>query len=104
MRCFSDTESTKFNKANCARDETSHEAVDIGLVRRGYSATGGAEAYLLRLASGLRSRGCAVTLYTTVDWPADRWTFGDLVRLDASPTTGVRARFCAGAQAGADRC
>jgi UDP-glucose:(heptosyl)LPS alpha-1,3-glucosyltransferase len=56
---------------------------DIGLVRRGYSATGGAEAYLLRLASGLRSLGCKVSLYTTVDWPADRWTFGDLVRLDA---------------------
>ncbi len=57
---------------------------DIGLVRRGYSPTGGAEAYLLRLASGLRSRGCKVTLYTTVDWPGDGWTFGDLVRLDAS--------------------
>jgi UDP-glucose:(heptosyl)LPS alpha-1,3-glucosyltransferase len=56
---------------------------EIGLIRRGYSATGGAEAYLLRLASGLRSRGYEVTLYTTVDWPADRWSFGDLVRLDA---------------------
>jgi UDP-glucose:(heptosyl)LPS alpha-1,3-glucosyltransferase len=56
---------------------------DIGLVRRGYSATGGAEAYLLRLASGLRSRGCQVTLYTSADWPPDRWTFGNLVRLDA---------------------
>jgi UDP-glucose:(heptosyl)LPS alpha-1,3-glucosyltransferase len=58
--------------------------LDIGLVRRGYSATGGAEAYLLRLASGLRSRGCRVTLYTTADWPADRWAFGDLVRLNTS--------------------
>jgi UDP-glucose:(heptosyl)LPS alpha-1,3-glucosyltransferase len=58
--------------------------LDIGLVRRGYSATGGAEAYLLRLASGMRSRGCKVTLYTTIDWPADRWAFGDLVRLNAT--------------------
>ena len=58
--------------------------LDIGLVRRGYSATGGAEAYLLRLASGLRSRGCKVTLYTTTDWPADRWALGDLVRLNAA--------------------
>ncbi len=58
--------------------------LDIGLVRRGYSATGGAEAYLLRLASGLRSRGCKVTLYTTAEWPADRWAFGDLVRLNAT--------------------
>ena len=58
--------------------------LDIGLVRRGHSATGGAEAYLLRLASGLRSRGCKVTLYTTADWPPDGWAFGDLVRLDAT--------------------
>ena len=58
--------------------------LDIGLVRRGYSATGGAEAYLLRLASGLRSRGCKVTLYTTAEWPVDRWAFGDLVRLNAT--------------------
>jgi UDP-glucose:(heptosyl)LPS alpha-1,3-glucosyltransferase len=58
--------------------------LDIGLVRRGYSVTGGAEAYLLRLASGLRSRGCKVTLYTTTDWPADRWAFGELVRLNAA--------------------
>ena len=58
--------------------------LDIGLVRRGYSATGGAEAYLLRLASGLRSRGCKVTLYTTADWPSDRWAFGDLVRLNVT--------------------
>jgi UDP-glucose:(heptosyl)LPS alpha-1,3-glucosyltransferase len=58
--------------------------LDIGLVRRGYSATGGAEAYLLRLASGLRSRGCKLTLYTTADWPADRWRFGHLVRVRAT--------------------
>jgi len=56
----------------------------IGLVRRGYSATGGAEAYLLRLASGLKARGYKTTLYTTHDWPVDRWSFGDLVRLDAT--------------------
>ncbi|HEY5743900.1 MAG TPA: glycosyltransferase family 4 protein [Terrimicrobiaceae bacterium] len=58
--------------------------VDIGLVRRGYSATGGAEAYLLRLAAGLQAKGCKATLYTTRDWPSERWTFGDLIRLDAS--------------------
>jgi UDP-glucose:(heptosyl)LPS alpha-1,3-glucosyltransferase len=58
--------------------------LDVGLVRRGYSGTGGAEAYLLRLASGLRSRGCKLTLYTTEDWPADRWAFGDLVRVNAT--------------------
>jgi UDP-glucose:(heptosyl)LPS alpha-1,3-glucosyltransferase len=56
----------------------------IGLVRRGYSATGGAEAYLLRLASGLHACGYTITLYATRDWPAERWSFGDLVRLEAA--------------------
>ena len=54
---------------------------DIGLVRRGYSASGGAEAYLLRLAAGLQKRGCRTTFYTTEDWPDDRWKFGDIVHL-----------------------
>ncbi len=54
---------------------------DIGLVRRGYSASGGAEAYLLRLAAGLQKRGCRTTFYTTEDWPADRWKFGEIIHL-----------------------
>jgi UDP-glucose:(heptosyl)LPS alpha-1,3-glucosyltransferase len=58
--------------------------VDIGLVRRGYSSSGGAEAYLLRLASGLHARGYRPALYATNDWPEDRWPFGELVRLNAS--------------------
>ncbi|HEY5769036.1 MAG TPA: glycosyltransferase family 4 protein [Terrimicrobium sp.] len=57
---------------------------DIGLVRRGYSRTGGAEAYLLRLASGLYARGYRPALYATKDWPEDRWPFGELIRLKAS--------------------
>jgi UDP-glucose:(heptosyl)LPS alpha-1,3-glucosyltransferase len=57
---------------------------EIGLVRRGYSATGGAEAYLLRLASGLQAHGYKATLYTTREWPSDRWSFGNLVHLDAT--------------------
>ena len=57
---------------------------DIGLVRRGYSRSGGAEAYLLRLASGLQARGYRPMLYATNDWPEDRWPFGELVRLDAN--------------------
>jgi UDP-glucose:(heptosyl)LPS alpha-1,3-glucosyltransferase len=56
----------------------------IGLVRRGYSKSGGAEAYLLRLAAGLKARGHRPALYTTSDWPEDRWPFGDLFRLDAT--------------------
>jgi UDP-glucose:(heptosyl)LPS alpha-1,3-glucosyltransferase len=57
---------------------------EIGLVRRGYSGSGGAEAYLLRLASGLHSRGYRPTLYTTRGWPEDRWPFGELIRLNAN--------------------
>ncbi|MGA7214434.1 MAG: glycosyltransferase family 4 protein [Terrimicrobiaceae bacterium] len=59
-------------------------AADIGLVRRGYSKSGGAEAYLLRLASGLHARGYRPTLYATNDWPEDHWPYGELVRLNAS--------------------
>lgn len=57
------------------------EPAEIGLVRRGYSASGGAEAYLLRLAAGLQQRGCRTTFYTTEDWPADRWKFGEIIHL-----------------------
>jgi UDP-glucose:(heptosyl)LPS alpha-1,3-glucosyltransferase len=65
---------------------------EIGLVRRGYSKSGGAEAYLLRLASGLHARGCRTTLYTTSDWPEDQWPYGELVRLNASqPMAFARA-------------
>ena len=53
----------------------------IGFVRRGHSSTGGAEAYLIRLASELRSSGQETTLIATSDWPAERWPFGDILRL-----------------------
>lgn len=60
----------------------------IGLVRRGYSATGGAEAYLQRLARGLVDLGHDVRLVTTGDWPASAWPFGEITRLRAGSTTG----------------
>jgi UDP-glucose:(heptosyl)LPS alpha-1,3-glucosyltransferase len=53
----------------------------IGLVRRGHSATGGAEAYLLRFAAEARRFGHEMVLITTADWPADRWTLGSIIRL-----------------------
>ena len=43
----------------------------IGLVRRGYSATGGAEAYLLRFAEAAAAAGHACVLFASEDWPAD---------------------------------
>ncbi len=41
----------------------------LGPVRRGYSATGGAEAYLLRLAAELARRGHEMVLFSDVLWP-----------------------------------
>ncbi len=42
----------------------------IGLVRRGYSATGGAENYLRRLAAGLLAAGHVPVLFASLRWPA----------------------------------
>jgi UDP-glucose:(heptosyl)LPS alpha-1,3-glucosyltransferase len=41
----------------------------IGLVRRGYSPTGGAENYLRRLAAGLEAAGHAGVLFASPEWP-----------------------------------
>jgi UDP-glucose:(heptosyl)LPS alpha-1,3-glucosyltransferase len=45
----------------------------IGLVRRGYSASGGAEAYLFRFADAARAAGHETVLIHGSDWPADAW-------------------------------
>jgi len=45
----------------------------IGLVRRGYSATGGAEAYLKRFAEALLESGHECTLFTSAHWPSESW-------------------------------
>jgi len=45
----------------------------IGLVRRGYSATGGAEAYLKRFAEALLQAGHECTLFTSAHWPNEAW-------------------------------
>jgi len=59
-----------------------HYTMKIGLVRRGFSATGGAEAYLLRLAAGLAQAGHEPVLITTGDWPEDRWPNSSIIRLN----------------------
>jgi len=41
----------------------------IGLVRRGYSPSGGAERYLLRFADALREAGHAAMLFGSRKWP-----------------------------------
>src|SRR4051812_21231928 len=53
----------------------------IGFVRRGFSSSGGAEAYLKRLAAGVKEAGHQVTLYASDGWPADEWSLGPMIRV-----------------------
>ena len=55
--------------------------LSIGFVRRGYSSSGGAEAYLKRLAAGVCMRGHEAQLFTTAEWPQEEWSFGALTRI-----------------------
>ena len=54
----------------------------IGFVRRGFSASGGAESYLKRLATGVVEKGHQVRLYTSADWPPEEWSFGRVTRIE----------------------
>lgn len=45
----------------------------IGLARRGYSPTGGAENYLRRLGAALTAQGHCPTLFASPEWPRERW-------------------------------
>jgi UDP-glucose:(heptosyl)LPS alpha-1,3-glucosyltransferase len=56
----------------------------IGLVRRGFSRTGGAENYLKRFGRALADAGHQLTLYSTEDWPQAEWPYGGLIRLKHS--------------------
>ena len=62
--------------------------LNICFVRRGYSRSGGAEAYLKRLAQGLLEAGHQASLCTTDDWPGQEWTFGEIMRIDAKSAIG----------------
>src|SRR5438309_6906644 len=57
-------------------------------VRRGYSPSGGAEAYLKRLAQGIVDLGHEALLRATDDWPANEWPFGSITRARASSAIG----------------
>jgi UDP-glucose:(heptosyl)LPS alpha-1,3-glucosyltransferase len=63
------------------RDMTSK--LSIGFVRRGYSQSGGAEAYLKRLAHGVVAAGHDVQFITTEAWPQNEWPFGPIRRLQS---------------------
>ena len=60
----------------------------IAFVRRGYSRSGGAEAYLKRLADGVVRAGHEVQLITTDEWPEEQWSFGSIKRLRATTAIG----------------
>ena len=52
----------------------------IGFLRRGYSPTGGVEAYLKGLAEGLNREGHRVILLGTKEWPVEEWPGGEILR------------------------
>ncbi len=60
------------------------EKLRIAFVRRGYSPSGGAEAYLKRLARGLVAQGHHAHLFTSEDWPHDDLSFNEIMRLQAT--------------------
>jgi len=64
------------------------KGLTIAFVRRGYSPTGGAEAYLKRLARGVIEAGHEAQLIATNEWPEDQWPFGTITRLRAESVIG----------------
>lgn len=63
------------------------EHLKIGFVRRGFSSSGGAEAYLKRLAQGVCSAGHEAHLFTTKEWAANDWPFGPITHLPGETPT-----------------
>jgi UDP-glucose:(heptosyl)LPS alpha-1,3-glucosyltransferase len=62
--------------------------LNIALVRRGYSPSGGAEAYLKRLADGIIKAGHDLQFIGTEEWPEEQWPFGPRTRLSATSAIG----------------
>jgi UDP-glucose:(heptosyl)LPS alpha-1,3-glucosyltransferase len=65
-----------------AANETSRRTWRIAFLRRRFSPTGGAERYLLRLASGLAAQGHHITLYCE-DWSPRENPFQDVRKIDS---------------------
>ncbi|HST31707.1 MAG TPA: glycosyltransferase family 4 protein [Chthoniobacterales bacterium] len=59
----------------------SNGKIKIAFVRRGYSPSGGAEAYLKRLAQGVADRGHEAHLVATDEWPAEEWPSDSITRV-----------------------
>jgi len=62
--------------------ETARKTWRIAFLRRRFSPTGGAERYLLRLASGLAAQGHHITLYCE-DWSPRENPFQDVRKIDS---------------------
>jgi UDP-glucose:(heptosyl)LPS alpha-1,3-glucosyltransferase len=60
----------------------------IAFVRRGYARSGGAEAYLKRLADGIVKARHEVQLVATNEWPEEQWPFGSIKRLGGTTVIG----------------
>jgi UDP-glucose:(heptosyl)LPS alpha-1,3-glucosyltransferase len=67
--------------------------LNIVFVRRGYSPTGGAEAYLKRLARGVTKAGHDVQLVSTNDWPDVEWPFGLITHLRSKSPIGFASEL-----------
>jgi len=64
----------------------------IALLRRRFSPTGGAERYLLRLASGLATQGHHLTLYCE-DWTPRENPFQEVKRVESNDPIGFARRI-----------
>jgi UDP-glucose:(heptosyl)LPS alpha-1,3-glucosyltransferase len=65
-----------------------NQKLRVAFVRRGYSRSGGAEAYFKRLADGIVRAGHEIQLVSTNEWPEDQWPFGSIKRLRATTVIG----------------
>ena len=64
----------------------------IGLVRRGYSPSGGAERYLKRFGEALAKRDHEAVLFSSPRWPRAGWPYGPVVPVHGeSPQTFAAA-------------
>jgi UDP-glucose:(heptosyl)LPS alpha-1,3-glucosyltransferase len=72
--------------------ETSNRTWRIAFLRRRFSPTGGAERYLLRLASGLATQGHQLTLYCE-DWSPRENPFQKVVKIDSKDPISYAAKI-----------
>lgn len=66
----------------------SNRKLRIAFARRGYSPSGGAEAYLKRLGKGVVDLGHEVQLFASSDWPANEWSVGSIKHLGGASAVG----------------